>query len=436
MKVAIVSHILPPSWSGQAVMLYRILRDVPADCYCLVLSGKELKSGADPATPPLPGRLYEAPPVPRPFRSGRIRIRPDKAVDVVDIPLQIMARARKIADVIRRERCGAVVACTGGDLLDLPAGYCASRMTRTAFYPYIFDDYISQWEGPYNPWRLSMLSKPLGRMIEAYLMRHARGIIVPNEFMARLLAERYGVRSAIVRNPCDTAAYDEPLPPRADPDDSRAQVERRIVYTGAVYEAHYDSFVRLIRAIDALGRPGLKLHLYTAQSASALESKGILGPIVVHGHVGSGDVPAIQRRADVLFLPLAFTSPYPAMLRTAAPGKLGEYLAARRPVLVHAPADSFPAWYFRQNRCGLVVESPDANLLAQALGRILDDGGLRRELTENAGLRAESDFTIAAARAAFCRAVGIGGSGLLPDGSASDDDACDRPSALAVGSHR
>ena len=35
-KTAIVSHVLPPSPSGQAVVLYRLLEGMPPDRYCLI----------------------------------------------------------------------------------------------------------------------------------------------------------------------------------------------------------------------------------------------------------------------------------------------------------------------------------------------------------------------------------------------------------------
>src|SRR5205823_2319116 len=103
---------------------------------------------------------------------------------------------------------------------------------------------------------------------------------------------------------CDVESYN------AAPDYNGGD-EKRIVYTGAVYEAHYDAFRNLVRAIELLGREDVRLHLYTAQTPGELAEVGIKGPVVVHGHVAASAVPAIQKQADVLFLPLAFDSPYP-----------------------------------------------------------------------------------------------------------------------------
>jgi glycosyltransferase involved in cell wall biosynthesis len=76
-------------------------------------------------------------------------------------------------------------------------------------------------------------------------------------------------------------------------------------------------------------------------------------------------------------------------------------LAARRPVIVHAPPDSFISWYFRKYECGVVVDRLDPAQLAEALGRVLDDEALRENLAARAWERAVKDFDIESARERF-----------------------------------
>jgi glycosyltransferase involved in cell wall biosynthesis len=118
-------------------------------------------------------------------------------------------------------------------------------------------------------------------------------------------------------------------------------------------------------------------------------------------------MPALQQRADVLFLPLALQSDYPELVRTAAPGKMAEYLAAGRPILVHAPPDSFLASYFRDHQCGIVVDRDDPAALAAALESILSDSALRARLRARAWQRAEADFDLGNARRQFAQAIGL-----------------------------
>ena len=384
MKFAFVSQALPPSWSGQSTVIYRVLRDLDPNCYCLITQDygdarahREKKEGR------LPGKYVYIPrryAIPRAWRFDFVR------------RLNIRMRARQIEKIIRREHCDAVVACPG-DYFDLPAAMYASQATGVAFYPYLLDYYSQQ--------SIGFKSEVEARRLEAEIMKHATGIIVPNEFMGEEARTRYGVRSVtVVRNPCDVAAY-EALP-APEPNS-----EFKIVYTGSIYNAHFDAFRNLTSAIAKLGRPEIRIHLYTNQSREELERNGISGSVIIHGALQASAIPRIQKGADLLFLPLAFNSPFPAWIRTSAPGKTGEYLASRRPVLVHAPPDSFVSWYFRHHNCGVVVDENDPEKLAEALELILSDRQLRSRLATNAWQRAKLDFSIEASQTAFAELMGL-----------------------------
>jgi len=112
-------------------------------------------------------------------------------------------------------------------------------------------------------------------------------------------------------------------------------------------------------------------------------------------------MPGVQRGADILFLPLAFNSPYPEIIKTSAPGKIGEYLAAKKPILVHAPSDSFISWYFRKYNCGLVVDEADPEKLAQEIIRLLSNTEMQKLYSENAYSRAKDDFNLPVAQKKF-----------------------------------
>lgn len=394
MKFALVSHVLPPSASGHAILIYRLLKDLAPEAYCLIAQPSHLTAdyqGDHSGT--LSGRYYRLPLelLMRGLRFGfaanwRRRL---------NLLFGTAARGVRIAIIARREHCKAIVAFTG-NLIDLPASYLASRLLRIPFYAYILDDY-SVW-GWSDRWERTFAER-----VEPTLLRGAGGIITPNAFLQATLRQRYGVETTIIPNPCDLTDYESmPMEPVG-----KADGEIRIVYTGAIYWAHYDAVQNLLVAIRRLGKPELKLHLYTAQPPAILAEQGICGPIVFHEHRATVEMPGIQQGADLLFLPLAFDSPFPEQVRTAAPFKVGEYLASQRPILVHAPADSFVAWYFRHYDCGLVVDQPDPALLAEAIERILTDAALRQRLTANAWARANADFSIATAQAQFAELLDL-----------------------------
>lgn len=392
-KFALVSHGQPPGPSGQALVIYRLLVGLEADSYCLI--SEQSNTWSEPYSDPLPGQYYHLPPVfQAPPTLARWLRRPAIVLGALG---NLLPRASGIASIVRHEGCQAIIACTGGDMLNLPAGYLASRRARVPFYVYIFDDYANQ--SP--PWR------PVARRLEPMLLKRAAGIIVPNESMHDALLHRHGLEATVIHNPCDLSLYEawqhgpEPVSSRQPPD------EVRIVYTGEIGGAQAGAMRTLVEAIERLGHLNVRLHLYSARAQAKLVEWEIQGPVVYHKPELVKAMPDIQRQADILFLPLAFDAPYPELIRTSAPSKIGEYLAARRPVLVYAPADSFIATYFRRYECGLVVDKPDPAWLARAIDHLLSDADLRRKLTARAWERAQVDFSLSTARAKFMAVIGL-----------------------------
>jgi glycosyltransferase involved in cell wall biosynthesis len=394
MKFALISKVLPPSESAHAAIIQRLLRDLDPARYCL-LSSTDYNNHSGPAyTDRLAGKFYHLPEpyqLTRGYRFGLQQLR-----ERLNLLLAIGARARIIRRIITHERCDAVVVCTGGrEVFDFPAGYLAAKLSGARFYAYLLDQYSH------------MVAYVMGnsflRRFEPWVMRNATAVIVPNEFMRDEVKRRYHVDAVIVRNTCDVAAYE----PNAE-FKTKETGEVSIVYTGGVGPLHFDAFRNLIAAIDSLQRTDVRVHIYTLQTREQIDPAIVNAPaVVVHEHEPVSAMPDIQRQADILFLPLAFAPDYQEIIRTAAPGKICEYLSARRPVLVHAPADSFTSWYFREHDCGVVADANDPADVARALERLLGDAELRKRVSERAWDRAQSDFDLPHAQAKFASVLGL-----------------------------
>jgi hypothetical protein len=124
-RVSILSHVLPPSPSGEAAVLERMLRAWDSDEYCLISAARFRPNAQDGRA--LPGRTYQVPagcslPVPRVARLRWLALS-------VNLVLHTVHRAAAVSRILRRESCRAIVACTG-DLIDLPAGCLASPVGR------------------------------------------------------------------------------------------------------------------------------------------------------------------------------------------------------------------------------------------------------------------------------------------------------------------
>lgn len=351
-RLLLVSVAVPPAPSGQARVLGHLLAGAtPADC--LMLSGVPPQP-ALLACEPSPGGILQLAPrphAPAPHRPWR---RWPWLGNQATLALSAWRRGREIAAAGRRFGAEVVVGCTA-DPLDLPASALAAALLRRPFVAYLFDDPVYQW--PPGEFRC------FAARAEALWTRRLAAAIAPNAFMARDFAARTGHEARIVRNPAAAGAFAAAAP-------VAHEGSLRVVYTGSVYHAQADAFTNLLRALDGqAGRAILELH--TSQTAAEVAKLGVAGPHVrVRPHVTQEESYRVQRGADALFLPLAFASPIPEVIRSSAPAKLAEYLASGRPILAHAPPGSFVAEHLRETDAAFIVDRPDPGALAAALSAI------------------------------------------------------------------
>jgi glycosyltransferase involved in cell wall biosynthesis len=381
MHFAILSHVLPPSPSGQAVVLYRILSEINQDNFYLIKSREDSLQNKQSLNNSfqLQAQYYHL--HTEPFLNGQNILGFSLIINIVNIFIRIIARAKNISSIIRSESTTTAIIACSGDLLDIPAGFLASQMAHIPFYAYIFDDYAFQWTGNY---------RRFAKLVSPFIFKHSAGVIGPNEYICEEYKRRYGVSSILVRNPCDKDELDnEPI---SDWPSENGKI--KIIFTGAVYHANYDCFRNLIKAMDFLEEHKPELHIFTSQTRNELEDQEIQSDkIFIHSHIPYSDILKQQRKADILFLPLAFKSPIPEVIHTSAPGKMGEYLASGRPVLAHVPANSFVADYFEKNQCGWVADKNDPHLLANTIKKIILDQELRTSITRNALKQAKIDYS-------------------------------------------
>jgi len=229
----------------------------------------------------------------------------------------------------------------------------------------------------------------MARLFEGVVYKRLKGVIVPNEFLQEEIKKRRCVTPAIIRNPCEEIPDDilpkEPI--------TLTDKEIRMVYTGAVYHVNFGAFKNLITAISRIERWNIKLHLYTAQPADWIAQQGISGDhVVIQEHVPHDEVVGMQNKAHILLVPFSFDSPVPEIVKTSAPGKLGDYLACGTPILALVPPDSFVSWYFKKYGCGVVVDSEDPAVLVHAIENLLSDGELQKKISQSARERACQDF--------------------------------------------
>lgn len=358
-KVLLMSHTFPPLINGVSFILTRLFNHFPKDSY--VVYTTPYKGEADSASRKLPCQYYYAPA--HSIHNGYSRWLSIKEwLDVLPMVLYGLK-------IIKKEKINSILAFSevGNFLL---SAYILHKITRIPLSIYFFDCYsVAQTK---------MLRKYFAKPIERWAVKSATNIFVMSEALQDYYQSKYGVASILLPHPVDTDDYYNV--PKVE-GNKRDRV--KIVYTGMIYDAHYDSILNLIKAIRNL--QNIEFHIYSRKSFGELEKKGICGRnVIYHGLIKQREAAKVQASADILFLPLAFKSPYPDIIRTASPGKLPEYLASGRPILVHAPPDSYISWYARKYGWGYVVDKSDPDQLKNAVLRVINDNELQLDLINNA----------------------------------------------------
>ncbi|MFQ5458069.1 MAG: glycosyltransferase, partial [Myxococcota bacterium] len=99
---------------------------------------------------------------------------------------------------------------------------------------------------------------------------------------------------------------------------------------------------------------------------------------------GTNEAMRLQREADLLYLPLAFETPWEDEIRTVYPTKAVEYLLSGTPILLHAPPGCYTVEDARRYGWAYVVDTQNPAALGEAVRILLEDTNLRRRLTQSA----------------------------------------------------
>lgn len=256
------------------------------------------------------------------------------------------------------------------------AAFFVHKLTGKPLHMYLFDIYAEA--------QTSRLHKLKAKLFEQRLLESAACVFAMSENLQEHLTSEHGIWAEVIPHPIEILPDDYVSQPDLLDCPLFNHREYHIVYTGMISDAHIDSVLNLVHTLDCLDGINIKLAIYTPRSPERLAKLGIRGDHVTFHRVPHSNIASVQRDADILFLPLAFNSPYPELIKTASPGKLPEYLAAGKPILVHAPSYAYISQYARERGFGLVVETLDPMDLQKAIRCLLSDQELRHELVRNA----------------------------------------------------
>lgn len=273
---------------------------------------------------------------------------------IPDVRTEWFPYAWKAAQYLHEKRRYDVVIASHEPGVDLLLGRGLSRRWRIPWVADLGDPLLT----PYTPsWRRS-----LDHRLERLVCRDANAVLVTNEIVANLLSSRHGVprdKFTIVRQGFDGR---RPNAPGTKPSVLTAQSGKFILlYTGTFYRGFRDP-APLIQAVLEVS----ELTLLIAGDVGKFAQKfGSLGDrLVLLGRQTHTECLALQRHVDLL-VSFGNTQNY------QVPGKIHEYLGARRPILhIAGSPDDHGGKFLECIHRGLVVRN-DRNDISETLRQLI-----------------------------------------------------------------
>ena len=273
-------------------------------------------------------------------------------------------------NIVKKKNIKNILATTYGGFE--VAAYFIHKITGKRLYIYLFDIYE---ESQVTTW-----GKLKTRIMEPRLIYAAEKVFVMSEFLAEHIKMKYDIETVFLPHAVDSSFKYSHTTKNLFPENRPFTV----VYTGMIYEAQIDGILNMVKVVNSMPEGKITFKVYSPQSREGLERKGIKGRNVFCGFVNSSDIPSVQQKADALLISYSFNSPYPFVIRTASPGKVAEYLAASRPIIVVAPGDSYISHYAKTRGFAVVVNDNDLSKLEEAVLRLMSDKDLYYQLINSA----------------------------------------------------
>jgi glycosyltransferase involved in cell wall biosynthesis len=230
----------------------------------------------------------------------------------------------------------------------------AGRLSRAFSIPFVAD-FRDLWvDNPYYGYREPGWRRPVDALIERLMVRNAAALVTVSPLWAEQLHRRHCKPAYVVYN----GYAEEDFPQSPLPDDQVHLL--RIRYTGSIYPGFRDPSA-LFAAIGLLGDPlreRVRVEFFGDAGNEVLalaEQHGVHDRVTVRPPVPYRCALKLQMEADILLL-LQWSNKRD---EGNLPGKIFEYLYARRPILFIGYEHGVAARLIRERGGGLVSNTPE-----------------------------------------------------------------------------
>ena len=213
--------------------------------------------------------------------------------------------------------------------------------------------------------------------------------------MSDIYREAYGVRAVQV-----IASHDASLARRP-----AAQLHHAnrvtIGMAGQFYASH--EWAQMMTALEAAGWQigGRPIYIRTMGGGAAPQSSIPKDRIEYLGWMSQPDMVAALSECDLLYCPYPFDPALDEVSKVSFPSKLVAYFAAGRPAIFQGPLDSSPAKYCLERGCAVVVGTPYASSIYNAMRALVVDPDLFQQMAEAGQHAFAEDFTLSRMRQTF-----------------------------------
>jgi len=361
-------RFFPPLPGGSSVIMKNLLGALPPDK--VVVATVEAANAADSDVD------Y---PVYRQMRQISFSTRGNQILSL----LQINMTARKVAGLIKKHGCGAVVG-TYPDVSFLAVAFRTAEMAGVPFVPYLHDTVSESMKG--------RMSANFAARLQDQIFAACPDFFVMSEGMADMYRARYNLETRPLVH-----SYPEEIPtepPKEAPNG-------RGFWSGNIYAINRRAMARVYGAMRDMD---IELIIASRQEPETLEKMGFDRGGIKNTFF-SDRTELIHALREQSFLILALDRPDEAVihadeLSTIFPTKTIEYLASGRPILLHCPEHYFLARFCLRHDCAEVVADPSSRALASAIDRLRNDPERVETLVRN-GFKAAQPFSRRAVAATF-----------------------------------
>lgn len=382
-KTLIISSYAPPSISGASNMMFNLLRYFEQDKLVFLTSHADIDDNALRVGNKLTAKYYYYDTltlatgaqkedslfqkIKRFLKSNFILRYLAHQAMIFYLPYNIVRYGSKI---IRDEKIELLMGYSDQGTAFL-ATYFLHLLTGKPYYLYFYD----LWSGNNFSWTY----RTLAWFFEPMICARASKIFVMNDVLQKHYQKKCKNEVVVIYN---SIPINLDKKPELSPNQSG---KFKIMFTGAIYWAQAGAIKNIIEAVNDITEQDVEFWIYTTYTKEALHQQGIFeSSKVFFTKAAPSEMPAIQQSADILLVALSLDTYYPLLINTSSPGKTYEYMLSGRPILVHAPKDSYIFQYARDNDFALTVGENNSKEVKKAILELITQRDLSLRLTDNA----------------------------------------------------